>query len=99
MGFEWDPAKNNANLQKHGIDFDYAIRIFEGIVLERVDSRKDYGETRFIAVGQVDERVLAVVYARRGAERRIISARSAHKNERKTYSEALAAITSRSREN
>jgi uncharacterized DUF497 family protein len=31
-GFEWDVAKNAANVAKHGIDFDDAVRIFEGPV-------------------------------------------------------------------
>jgi len=30
--FEWDVAKNAANIAKHGIDFDDAIGIFEGPV-------------------------------------------------------------------
>jgi uncharacterized DUF497 family protein len=30
MAFEWDAAKNAANIAKHGIDFDDAIRIFDG---------------------------------------------------------------------
>jgi uncharacterized protein (DUF4415 family) len=34
MAFEWDIAKNAANIAKHGIDFEDAIRIFEGPVLE-----------------------------------------------------------------
>jgi hypothetical protein len=29
MAFEWDAAKNAANIAKQGIDFD-AIRIFDG---------------------------------------------------------------------
>ena len=43
-GFEWDVAKNAANVAKHGIDFDDAVRIFEGPVLEQIDNRRDYGE-------------------------------------------------------
>jgi hypothetical protein len=37
MAFEWDAAKNAANIAKHGIDFDDAIRIFDGPVLEKAD--------------------------------------------------------------
>jgi hypothetical protein len=44
MAFEWDAAKNTANLAKHGIDFHDAVRIFEGPVLEKTDRRQDYGE-------------------------------------------------------
>jgi len=41
MGFEWDAAKNAANMAKHGIDFDDAVRIFDGPVLEKVDQRRN----------------------------------------------------------
>jgi uncharacterized DUF497 family protein len=33
MAFECDTTKNAANIAKHGIDFEDAIRIFEGTVL------------------------------------------------------------------
>lgn len=46
QAFEWDPAKRETNLRKHGIDFVDAVRMFEGLVLEREDRRRDYGERR-----------------------------------------------------
>jgi uncharacterized DUF497 family protein len=88
MVFEWDAAKNAANLEKHGIDFEDAIGIFDGSVLERTDDRRDYGEQRIVAFGVVDDRELAVVYTIRGTHRRIISARRADRNERKEYRDA-----------
>ncbi|MFZ0890154.1 MAG: BrnT family toxin [Candidatus Binataceae bacterium] len=88
MAFEWDAAKNAASIAKHGIDFEDAIRIFEGPVLERADQRREYGEMRTIAFGVVDGRELAVVFTMRGGRRRIISARKAHSRERKAYREA-----------
>src|SRR5216683_7994677 len=87
MAFEWDAAKNAANIAKHGIDFEDAIRIFDAPVLERADARRDYGEDRIIAFGVSDERELAVVYTRRGDRCRMISARRAHGRERKAYRE------------
>ena len=89
MAFEWDAAKNAANIERHGIDFDDAIRIFDGPTLEKIDVRQDYGEVRVIAFGEVDDRELAVVYTVRGGRRRIISARRAHRRERKAYREAF----------
>ena len=90
MAFEWDAAKNAANIAKHGIYFEDAIRIFDGPVLERADDRRNYGEVRIIAFGGVDDRELAVVYTMRGERRRIISARRAHSRERKAYREAYS---------
>ncbi len=83
--FEWDPAKRQANLRKHGVDFVAAVRIFEGPVLEREDRRRDYGEPRFVALGAVEELLLAVVYTPRRAVFRIISARRANRHEKAAY--------------
>ena len=41
---KWDPDKNAANIAKHGIGFEDALRIFEGPVLESIDERRDYGD-------------------------------------------------------
>jgi uncharacterized protein len=95
MSFEWDPDKNAANIAKHGIDFEDAIRIFEEPVLESIDERHEYGEARVVAFGVVDGRELAVVYTIRGRRRRIISARRAHHRERKAYREAYPKEPSR----
>ena len=86
--FEWDPAKRQANLRKHGIDFAGAVRIFEGPVLEREDRRRDYGEPRLVALGEVEEVLVAVVYTLREAAFRIISARRAHRHEQAAYRQA-----------
>jgi uncharacterized protein len=88
MAFEWDAAKNAANLAKHGISFGDAVRIFEGPVLEKIDSRRDYGEERIAAIGLAMGLELYVVYTSRGSKRRIISARRASKDEREAYRRA-----------
>ena len=90
MEYEWDEVKNEANLVKHGIDFEDAIGMFSGLVLEKVDSRRDYGKTRIIAIGAVDQRELVVVYTVRGQTRRIISARRAGSDERRAYHQSQA---------
>lgn len=81
--FEWDPAKNDANSGKHGIDFETAIEVFEGTYL-RIPSDQN-GEVRWIAVGAAAGRVVAIVYTERNERIRIISARVARTNERETY--------------
>jgi uncharacterized protein len=74
MEFEWDENKRYTNLSKHGIDFVDAAKIFNLPVLERVDNRYDYEETRIVALGEVNGIVLFVVYTWRDEVRRIISA-------------------------
>jgi uncharacterized DUF497 family protein len=86
MKFEWNEAKNRANLKKHGISFDEARLIFEGPTLSRVDDRFDYGETRYITVGLIRAIVaVVVVHTDRSGVTRIISARLASREERKDY--------------
>ncbi len=84
-GFEWDTAKNAANIAKHRIDFGDAVRIFEGPVLEQIDHRRDYSEERVAVTGVVMGLELFMVYTVRGDNRRIISARRASRNERDAY--------------
>lgn len=84
--FEWDFAKTDANLEKHGIDFDDAVRVFEDPRAQTTDvAMPEYGEERFKTVGMVDERIIAVIYTDRGANRRLISARRSRRNERRDY--------------
>lgn len=88
MNFEWDNNKNTANREKHGISFEEAALIFRGIVLTRIDSRKDYGETREVSIGMIGEDVMVVVvHTDRKGITRIISARLANKAERQAYND------------
>jgi uncharacterized DUF497 family protein len=83
--FEWDDEKSIATLAARGIDFTLAAGIFEGEVLRRADERRDYGEPRWIAIGQVSSETFTVVYTHRGERIRIISARRANRRERRAY--------------
>ncbi len=88
--FEWDPAKREANLDKHGVDFELAKLIFDGRVFEREDVRHDYGEVRIGALGQVAGEVLLVIYTWRGNRRRLISARKTGTHEQAAYIAGIA---------
>ena len=90
MDVEWHEDKREYNLEKHGIDFVRAARIFDNPILERRDDREDYGEERFIAIGHWNEQFLVVVYTWRVDTRRIISAWKAGKDEERTYYESLS---------
>jgi uncharacterized DUF497 family protein len=87
MHFEWDPKKREANLEKHGIDFLRAVRIFDGFVLERPDTRQEYGELRVIGIGRVEGLIVTVVFTVREGAIRIISARRANRGEASKYRE------------
>ncbi len=84
--FECDEKKELANFQKHGVFFEKAVLVFlDADIIIFEDTRKDYGEQRFIALGQAEGRLLYVVYTRRGEYLRIISARKANKKEQRLY--------------
>jgi uncharacterized DUF497 family protein len=85
MSFEWDEDKRIINLAKHGIDFEGAKLIFDGVTMELVDDRVEYGEERIGTYGIANNEVLFVVYTQRGNSRRIISARKAGTYEREAY--------------
>ncbi len=85
---EWDENKNAKNIEKHSIDFNDAIAIFDDDDrLEIIDSRNDYGEERLQVIGAVVPDVLLVIYTWRhqNTTRRLISARVANKRERALY--------------
>jgi uncharacterized DUF497 family protein len=84
--FEWDDAKAEANLRKHGISFRAASSVFDDpLVVIELDLSEDYGEDRFVATGRVEGLLVTVVYTERGDCIRIISARKANADERRTY--------------
>lgn len=49
--FEWDEFKRVNNLEKHGIDFVRAVKVFENPIVEKRDDRQNYTEDRWIAIG------------------------------------------------
>jgi uncharacterized DUF497 family protein len=61
MTFEWDEAKNRANIRMHGFDFAEADELFRGVLLVAPDTREDYGEKRWAGVGTIGGRIAQVV--------------------------------------
>lgn len=90
MHFEWDDAKNAANISKHGIDFADVTDVFNHPMLGMLDDRADYGEERWIAIGWIHALIGVVVYTeRKGDVIRIISARRATKHEVRRYEQSI----------
>ena len=85
MIFEWDEAKEARNVRQRGLDFGTAAGMFSGHVMTWQDTRRDYGEVRVVALGEVEGRGLVVVYTDQGDMRRIISARPAKRKERELW--------------
>lgn len=83
--FTWDETKRKANLAKHGIDFRNATSIFDGPLVTVEDTRENYGELRYVALGLLQGIVVSLVYAERSDQVRIISIRKALKHETRFF--------------
>lgn len=82
--FEWDDAKEAANLHKHGLSLLAGALLFaDPLRLEHQTIIS--GELRFRVVGAVLGQILACVYVWRNGKRRLISVRRASRQERKAY--------------
>lgn len=88
LRFEWDEKKNAANRRKHGVSFEEARSVFfddRAILVEDPDGAD---EDRFVLLGiSAGLRTLVVCHCYRSNDRviRIISARKAHREERRDY--------------
>lgn len=85
--FEWDRRKANSNLNKHSVSFDEAQTVFmDPLFAAMPDPDHSVEEHRFIAIGVSGaDRLLVISYTERESTIRIISARTATRQERRLY--------------
>lgn len=82
--FEYDNAKSQSNLEKHGIDFVDAQALWQDPNLIEIEA-KTLDEPRSLAIGNVDGKVWSAVITNRKGAIRIISVRRARKSEEALY--------------
>lgn len=85
MRFEWDEAKRETNIGKHGVDFADLEPLFQRETVTILDDRFDYDEERFVTLGLLKGVVLVVVHTETDDTIRIISARKATRYEEESY--------------
>jgi uncharacterized DUF497 family protein len=85
MNFTWDESKRQSNLQKHGLDFADAEKVFNGPLVLFEDTRENYGEQRMIGIGLLDYLVVLMVHVESDDDIRIISMRKADSDETDLY--------------
>ncbi len=85
MRYEWDEAKREANVRKHGLDFADAEEVFAGTTISVEDRRHNYGEQRFVTFGMLGRVVVALAHTEQAGTIRLISMRKATRGERKSY--------------
>jgi uncharacterized protein (DUF4415 family)/uncharacterized DUF497 family protein len=63
MRVHFDPEKNERNIRERGLSFEFAkdFRFDSALVL--VDDRREYGETRYVALGYLAERLHVLCFA------------------------------------
>ncbi|MGE0109729.1 MAG: BrnT family toxin [Bdellovibrionales bacterium] len=90
MIYEWDETKRVANSVKHGVDFTEAEKFDWSTALETQDTRFDYEEIRWVALGCIDNRLHVLIYTERANSIRLISLRRANKREVAYYEKEQA---------
>jgi len=87
VNFIWDESKNRANIKKHGVDFNDAVRAwYDPDRIDFFDEEHSLDEVRWIFLGSVAGVVLFVVETEPSEDTvRIISARRALKHEQEVY--------------
>ena len=84
--FGWDEQKAERNQAKHSVSFEFATRAFDDENrVTVIDNRRDYGETRYITLAKIDNRLYVVAFTLRSSIIRLISARKANNKEAKRY--------------
>lgn len=82
--FEFDDDKNKANLEKHGIDFQTAQKLWGDPDLLEFQVKSD-NEPRFIVIGCIAEKHWSAVVTYRNEKIRLISVRRSRKKEVELY--------------
>ncbi len=85
MIYEWDDLKRQANIAKHGVDFSLAEDFDWNHATDTEDDRREYGETRQVALGFIGTRLHVLTYTKREGICRVISLRKANARERNSY--------------
>lgn len=88
MEIDFDPAKNARNIRERGLSFERAADFDWATALHLLDERRDYGETRRIAVGYLDQRLHVLCYLLTDTGIRVISFRKANTREVTRYGKA-----------
>lgn len=85
MNYEFDPAKDESNLDKHGLPLTDADGFEWETAVVREDARRQYAEPRFQATGYIGSRLHVMVFCIRADAVRVIGLRKANKREEKSY--------------
>ena len=85
MRVHFDPAKNERNVRNRGLSFELAAEFDFETALVYVDERRDYDETRYVALGLLDGGLHVLCFTEASDGIRVISFRKANSREVSRY--------------
>lgn len=86
MNCEFDPAKDELNVAKHGVSLQFGSLVFlDDAHLVLASARPIDGEDRFKVIGLVDGKLYTAVHVYRGTVVRFISVRRSNDGEERLY--------------
>ena len=83
--WDWDEAKRQTNVHKHGIDFAALVAFDWSTATHEADTRTDYNEARIVTTGYIGDRLHILAWTPRHGRIRIISLRKANDREQKAW--------------
>ena len=86
----FDPAKSERNARERGLPFGRVADFEWARALVTEDERHNYGESRFLATGILDERIHVLCFVPVPGGIRVISLRKANMREVRKYEEATS---------
>ena len=89
MRIEFDAQKNEAHKVKHCLSLEFASELDWENSLVWIDERREYGESRMIALAPSTGTLYYVAFVDRDDIRRIISLRRANRREVKHYVQSI----------
>ena len=91
MKIIFDPDKNEWNIRERGLSFERVGDFDFATALVREDSRKNYPEPRFVALGFLENRLHVLCFTPTAGGIRVISFRKANRREEKEYEQTPTA--------
>ena len=90
MEVTFDPAKSARNIRDRDLSFERAIDFDFTTAALAVDTRREYGEVRYVAVGYLDNRLHVMCFTETPSGIRVISFLKANSREIKRHEKTQA---------
>ena len=87
---DFDPIKNERNIKERRLSFERAAEVDFNTALVFPDTRKAYGDTRYIALCYLDRRLHVLCFTETDSGIRVISFRKADTREARRYGKPQA---------